>query len=374
MKRIYLFTLTLFTCNCVWAQKPAGDGIIWTTTLTYCINTDELRYDQTGNGFYNLYSIYNLVCKNKQGDLRKTLDELYKGMTTYKWPVFHPDIYNNIAPMQLMCKAETDTASGRVMELMDSSGNMITLLKKYSPEDVAGITLNEEWFYDKNTEKILTTITDASLVVKMVNDAGDLLGMGPIAVFKFSDRSSDSGSNSQLIYKSQISWGKGMNMRLLYDSIKGISLDQVHDTICFNGSAAYGPFPGNTIPIKTTFNKRLVELIFDAVMKGQLAAYKCIDNGDIGEKMTTPELQSATSYIYQIASYDDDGTAASNKIVTTKYSDYDLTGLEIVQEISFNEKTFRFETKIIRAAVIANKRDRNGGSNCTATLFWVKFE
>ena len=56
------------------------------------------------------------------------------------------------------------------------------------------------------------------------------------------------------------------------------------------------------------------------------------------------------------------------------YISKDLTGLEVIQEISFNAKTFQFEAKIIRMALMAKGYTVKGEPICIPPLFWVKFE
>jgi hypothetical protein len=67
-----------------------------------------------------------------------------------------------------------------------------------------------------------------------------------------------------------------------------------------------------------------------------------------------------------------------DEVVKTEIEPEQLSGLEIKEEISFNKKAFRFESKIIYAAILIYPINLNTGlkdvNGAQEILYWVKFK
>jgi hypothetical protein len=381
---LLLCIMVLTTSGKIYSQQQ--DGIVWKATLTYFMQTDDLKKDSTGNVFENDIINY-LRTENEIGGLRKTLKIMFDELAEKKHPFFFVNPSNHFMPIKQMSGKEIDTATSYEEDVMDSLERYhhLRLADEYS--DLIGLNLNQEWFYNLNTHAITVQITDAGFIVQKRDPGGNALNaINYIGAFKYGNRSNDTCSKMQTVDNPEIGWAKSFTLPLYYDKLYGArichitlpdSLYKFYENRYYDKPIWNDTVSASAIPLKTLFGTRLTEWIYSAAIKGSILAFRNVmkanDDGEVyydaGDKLTEKGLDTA---ITEVIPFNDSTGMVSPVRIRIEVSE--LTGLQVVQEVSFNSKTFSFDSKILRMAILAKKRTYDNPYPSAAVLFWVKFE
>jgi len=301
----------------------------------------------------------------------------YDSAVSKTYPIYGMDLINNLNPFYLFSPKEKEDFLSAIDTIWDDKGNP-KLINPFGVEYLVGLTFNHEWLYNSKANTIKSTITDADFLMREPIQVA-FYPWGPWAslVFslKFTNRTQDSSGFDQEALNPEIAWARDMLLQIYDDSVKGPGY-RVYDSCwedtvlkyTFNG-ANYRAFYGGPTVIKTTFNKKLVEWIWDAARKGSLPAYYCKGKDEIGEQILMKDMKNYDSLTATIS----DGLGNSIVVKNKLYADM-LSGLEIKEEISFHSKSFKFESKITYAGILIESSDDTGrGIPKTSTiLYWVK--
>ncbi len=359
-------------------NQATANNTVWKATLSYCLSRERndsytfRYYGEDGLELENS-SIYNYSTLNQSGSLKNVLGSIYDSISRgviYKFPQngldsTHYGHDNSLNILYLSYFFENKFEKGNKI-LVDTSG--------IGKQNVNGIVLNREWMYDAKEHKLLTKCTDAAIFYPI--GSAYLQIYGNMLFLKRADASS--GLN-QKVCKPEIVWCRNMALPLVNE--RDSSKLFVYKTYAKGDTIAKYPFQMlygvphiafsgfNTI-VKTTFEKPLVNWIWDEARNGALECF-ANDSGKIGKRLTKDEVMNAGSRID--TAVEEDGGYIIIKVLVDPQN---LDGLEIKEELSFNKKTFRFESKIKYAALILKDVSSNTGKfeGDHELLYWVKFK
>jgi hypothetical protein len=366
-------------------QSEDKNDILWKATLTYCMSKEKPDIPNLEMGTENENcDIYYFHVSNQTGSLRAVLTKLYDTTISFKFPVYQVNIFDNNSPGDSLSKKEisnfistSDTITQESINDSFPGGSKKetkVIKNDYTVNSVKGITFNHELIYDARQNKLSSAITDASLLIQ-VPDKPELLLTE--AGFKFHDRTKDTVGLEQSALKQDVGWARDILLPVLYDSSKGLLLRVYARNIklmnepilkyTFNDTAtqAYYGFPTQ---IKTVFNKKLVEYIWNAACSGLLQAYAYTGKGEIGKALSLKEVRDAGAIVDTITN-----DAGKSHVETYQIQSYTLSGLEIMEDIAFHKDNCKFDSKISYVAVLAME-NKNGEylPYKSKALFWVK--
>ncbi len=349
----------------LFAQSSSNDSIVWKATFDYYLVTDKPDTFAPQMGLPpECFTVSHLKITNEKGDLKTLLNEMFQQLAVNRRTLYGVDLNQNYWPAYPLSRAEADAMAIRTDTVMDKHGK-IKVVK--TNNKLNGICMNEEWLYNRKTNKIDIEVSDVGLIWKH-DPPGDMDMLN--GAFKFTERMTEY-TNPKPIDNPEVAWAKDFYTPIDYDTITGGHF--VHGTplvkATFNGVSADCQV-GYPYTMKMTYNMRLIDWLYKAKHRDSLIAYKYESDGKVGAKLNKVELENIVAPIDTLQ--DEKG---NQKIVRADiYSS--LGGIEVVKEVSFNKKSFRFESKILRIAITVKEVDMHNGqyTGNNVPLFWIKFD
>jgi|GEM_PF-2780307 hypothetical protein len=327
----------------------------WMVELTYDINTfpsfyinSPYRIDLNNNVVTSHFKMHTIT-----GSISSLLFYFEFGPSLYKQQPYFMNYYAIEKPLEKASTKQWDSIFKNYHSIEESKG-------VFNEEElVNGIILSQEWFYDVKAQKIFVNIPSVALVIKQYYSEYYNSTLGgyystPVG-FKFSQRGDESIDFNQTIYKPEIVWSTlFMSPKFWWND----SLYVHNDTV-------------EAIPLKNMLDRTLADWVFDAIKENKTQAY-AYNNTSIepGAKLTKKGLDTILTRWITICD------SCSDPIREPLEYD-DLAGLKVVQEVYFDDKTFKFESKIIRAALLLKCFDWSGNEiqgGPATPLLWVKFD
>jgi len=410
--KIKMFVCIVATLLSLQVSSQQNDTV-WKARLTYFLKKEKVdfnnnRYEDIPPGEQS--DIYNYSEFTQSGSLKNAIGLLYdsisKGKIDYNSPYVTDNEWVQKEWFRERKKYEVNRLSNYTSFFYpeyksNNSYRFDTVIVNKSL--VNAIMMNREWLYDVQKHKIEVKITDAGLFCPidsaypikisfdlqtehtrdryfLPNTTGDPIGYG---VIKFCDRSSAALGMKQPIYNPGIVWGREMSMPIISGSHGRSKLfaynphNSINDsTPCFNCPmpiAEKNSFCGYITQLKTMFDKTLVDWVWEEARDSSLEVYTNDTNDKMGKKIKHAEVMEAGTTIDTVV--DENG----NEFVVKKDVGPDqLCGLKIIEEIYFDKKKFRFESKITYAGLLIYTINRNTGNvdenALPVILYWVKFK
>jgi hypothetical protein len=376
--------------------------------LTYYLSKEKSKpeYEDIQPG--ERCDVYNYSEITQSGSLDNALKLLYDSIFKAVVDSDSPYVTNNEWAQKMFFEERRDREIGRLTYYWPFQPVNQNSKKAYRFDTVVinkslikAIMMNREWLYDIKRHKIILNTVDAGLFcptdsaypvrafgrtydgekVYLKNNTGDPIGYGAI---KFCDRSDASKGLNQQLYNAEIVWGREMSLPLISTNSGGSKLFSYKpynywasdSSPCYIPSFNYAPklsYCGYITPLKSIFDKPLVEWIWEEARNGSLEVYENSDFDKMGKKLKHEEVMDAGTKIDTVTNEN-----GNYLVVKSTVGPEQLFGLKIKEEIYFNKKTFLFESRIIYAGVLIYNINKNTGkideNALPEILYWVKFK
>ncbi|HXB11167.1 MAG TPA: hypothetical protein VNZ45_04200, partial [Bacteroidia bacterium] len=184
------------------AQTGSNDSIVWKATFDYYMVTDKPDTLASQMGLPpECFTVSHLKITNEKGDLKILLDELFKKAVVDRCILYGVDLNQNYWPAYPLSYTEADAIAIKTDTIVDKHGK-VKVVK--TNNKLNGLCMNEEWLYNRKTNKIDVEVSDVGLIWKH-DPPGDMDMLN--GAFKFTERMTEN-SNPKPIDNPQIAWAK----------------------------------------------------------------------------------------------------------------------------------------------------------------------
>ena len=348
---------------CLLASYCFSQGRAWKAEVTYTVNSrDTVKNDPTND----YLKISNFEGVQAQTTFRKMIVQLFSSARSGETPIFQVDGYRGYEKLYPLLPKELErimNSSDTLMEEDFETGELVVKVTKQNilVDDIIGIHLHQDWFYNQKDNKIEVEITDVELLALKADPyrRGVIV---PLCTFKYKKRAGTEGGESQRAYASEITWSGAIPLSILEDSSKAAE-EQALLTRSTRGS-------GLMMQHKLMFDQTIEQYIFQKVLAGEMVAYK---TSELKEVLSSTEITDLVTSIDTSLEEDFETGELVIVLIENKIVEEGILALRVNQIIEFDAKTTIFKSRIVSAAIIYETWDRHWNPIIEEALFWVKF-